>query len=297
MTTVDAIVKQTREKLRGITGRDRLVLLATAVNDSTTTWAVSPGTDLALKAGTILACEYERGLIVSFSNPNVTIARAYGTSAAAAHAQFSAVEIEPRFPADVVLLELINELRSWPRDLYATTTVDLSFGAGDNLVDLTGSGSVEVYRILNATIVSSISGKARLTKPKVTLHRNMGSAYASGNAVAVGPTWAFGQAVTVRVTYAHSLATTTITSTTDLESTVGLQRSMLDILPYGIGIRLMLNKEAQRDDLGAQGQQRVPSEVPPMSWAKTAQLWQQMRDARISQERTRLLELHGWSQS
>ncbi len=290
MTTVDTVVTQTRQKLVGVSGRDRLTGLFAAVPDAVATSINTIGAD-GIRVGSTIALGYERLYVAVVAGNVLTALRGYAGTTAVAHDQTQLIDIEPRWPADVVLAELIAELRSWPSSLHATTTATVTFPTGTGMVDLGSPAGVPVHRVLSATAIDG----TRHGRLSLSLLRGMDTAvYPSGVAVALPPGWAYGTPTDIRVTYAHGFDTSAITPTTDLETTVGLAPSMLDILPYGIGVRMMAGKDAQRNDLVSQGQQRSASEVPPQSWAKSASLWQQMREARISQEATRLLDTYPW---
>jgi hypothetical protein len=77
---------------------------------------------------------------------------------------------------------------------------------------------------------------------------------------------------------------------TDLVSGVGIPDSAVDIVPLGAGIRLIMNREAQRSQITAQTHARGNEDVSPGDNTRVWQLLAVQRGNRLSDERQRLRE-------
>jgi hypothetical protein len=277
----------------GSIGRDKINTLATTCNSSTTSIVLTytPGSEIV--AGVIIEIDYEQMMVVSNTTVTLTVIRAWNGTTAASHTSGVVVYIEPRFPRQAILDEVINEVLALPETIFTTGTAVLSFASNTNRVDLTGATGT-VYRIIHADR-SSFEGQSYPGfKPTLQLIRNADtSAFASGYAVAIEGGLTYGQTATVRVVYSKSLVTTTLISSTDLQSTVGLPITAEDILAFGAASRLLYDKEALRLDFTRQGQSRAAEEVPPETQGRQAQRWRLEADRRISQEAMRLVGIWG----
>ena len=293
MSTLDQVVTKTKSKLMGSIGRDKINTLATTCNSSTTSIVLTytPGSEIV--AGVIIEIDYEQMMVVSNTTVTLTVIRAWNGTTAASHTSGVVVYIEPRFPRQAILDEVINEVLALPETIFTTGTAVLSFASNTNRVDLTGATGT-VYRIIHADR-SSFEGQSYPGfKPTLQLIRNADtSAFASGYAVAIEGGLTYGQTATVRVVYSKSLVTTTLISSTDLQSTVGLPITAEDILAFGAASRLLYDKEALRLDFTRQGQSRAAEEVPPETQGRQAQRWRLEADRRISQEAMRLVGIWG----
>jgi len=233
-------------------------------------------------------------MVVSNSTVTLTVIRAWNGTTAASHTSGAVVYVEPKFPRQAILDEVANELRALPETIYTTGTAVLSFASNTNRVDLTGATGT-VYRIVHADR-SNFEGQSYPGfKPTLQIIRNADTtAFPSGYAVAIDGGLTYGQTATVRVVYSKSLVTTTLTSSTDLQSTVGLPISAEDILAFGAASRLLYDKEALRLDFTRQGQSRAAEEIPPEVQGRQAQRWRLEADRRISQEAMRLVGIYGY---
>jgi len=263
MSTLDQIVTKTKSKLMGSVGRDKINTLNDNYNSSVTTLGVTytPGAEIA--PGVVIEIDYEQMMVVSNSTTTLNVIRAWNGTTAASHTANTVVYVEPRFPRHT------------------------------NRVDLTGATGT-VYRILNADRANFEGQSYPGYKPTLQIIRNADTtAFPSGYAVAIEGGLAYGETATVRVVYAKSLVTTTLTSSTDLQSTVGLPITAEDILAFGAASRLLYDKEALRLDFTRQGQSRAAEEIPPEVQGRQAQRWRLEADRRISEEAMRLIGIWG----
>lgn len=291
---MDAVVNATKSKLDGAVGRDKINILNTSIDASTTTVVTTytPIPDAAV--GSVIEIDYEQMMVMAVSGSNLTVLRGWNNTTAVSHTSGTFIAVEPRFPRQIVFNEVAQELRALPRSIYQVVTTTLSFPANVNQIDLAGATG-EVFRILSAerksfdgTGYPSFSLVTRLVRNQDT------SEYPSGYSVQVDQGRFYKKAVDVRITYAKTLAHNTLTTTTDLQSTVGLPLSAEDILTFGAASRLMYDKEALRLDFTRQGQSRNAAEVPTETYARQAQRWRMEADRRISEESRRLLDLYGY---
>lgn len=293
MSTLDQIVTKTKNKLSGAVGRDKINTLNDTYNSSVTTIGLTytPGAEIA--PGVIIEVDYEQMMVVSNSTTTLTVIRGWNGTTAASHTANTIVYVEPRFPRQNILDEVSNELRALPQSIYTTGTAVLTFASNTNRVNLTGATGT-VYRIIHADRANFDGASYPGFKPELQLIRNADTAsFASGYAVALEGGLSYGQTATVRVVYAKALATSSLTSSTDLQSTVGLPLSAEDILTFGAASRLLYDKEALRLDFTRQGQSRAAEEIPPEVQGRQAQRWRLEADRRISEEAMRLVGLWG----
>ena len=293
MSTLDQIVTKTKSKLMGAVGRDKINTLATTCNSSTTSIVLTytPGAEIV--AGVIIEIDYEQMMVVSNSTVTLTVIRGWNGTTAASHTSSTVVYVEPRFPRQAILDEAISELRALPQTIFTTETVVLTFSSTTNRVDLTGATGT-VYRVIHADRANFEGQSYPGFKPTLKIIRNADpTAFPSGYAVAIDEGLSYGQVATVRVVYAKSLATTTLSSSTDLQSTVGLPITAEDIIAFGAASRLLYDKEALRLDFTRQGQSRAAEEIPPEVQGRQAQRWRLEADRRISEEAMRLVGIWG----
>lgn len=292
MSTFDQIVTKTKNKVTGAIGRDKINVLATTITSSSTSVVLTytPGPEIF--SGVIIEIGYEQMMVVSNSTTTLTVIRGWnGTTAISAQAG-TIVYIEPRFPRQAIMDEVLNEYRALPQTIFTTSNVVLTFPSNTNRVDLTGASGSTVYRILHADRANFDGASYPGYKPTLQLIRNANTTdFPSGYAVAIEGGLAYGEAATVRVVYAKALSTTT-GNNVDLQAN-GLPITAEDILVFGAASRLLYDKEALRLDFTRQGQSRAAEEIPPEVQGRQAQRWRLEADRRISEEAMRLVGIWG----
>ena len=293
MSTLDQVVTKTKSKLMGSVGRDKINTLSATYNSVVTSIVVTYTPGAEISPGVVIEIDYEQMMVVSNSTVTLTVIRAWNGTTAASHTSGTVVYVEPKFPRQAILDEVVNELRALPETIFTTGTAVLSFASNTNRVDLTGATGT-VYRIIHADRSNFEGQSFPGFKPTLQIIRNADTtAFPSGYAVAIESGLTYDQTATVRVVYSKSLITATLTSATDLQSTVGLPISAEDILPFGAASRLLYDKEALRLDFTRQGQSRAAEEIPPEVQGRQAQRWRLEADRRISQEAMRLVGIYG----
>lgn len=293
MSTLDQVVTKTKNKLSGAIGREKINTLNGSLTSNTTTVVLTYTPGAHIVAGVIIEIDYEQMMVVSVSTNTLTVIRGWNGTSATTHADLAVVYSEPRFPRQSILDEVIAELRAIPQTIYQVVNTVITFASGVNQTDLSGATGT-VYRILAAERASFEGSTYPSFKSQLRLIRNADtSVYTSGYAVSIEGGNVHGQTATVRVTYAKELDTTSLSYSTNLQSTVGLAVSAEDILSFGAASRLLYDKEALRLDFGRQGQSRAAEEIPVEANTRQALRWRAEADRRISEEATRLTGLWG----
>lgn len=244
-----------------------------------------------VKAGGWLCVDYED--MRSWTNPSanvVTVERGMRGSVAATHTNGALVEVNPRFSKFRILEEIKDEIRSWPRGIYAVATVELDAGSSDDALDLGSPSGVNVLRLLRASRSPSSSVE---TWPRVDARlatRADTTDFPSGYAVEFSP---LGEAATIRVAYAFDFDLDSFDPAIDL-SVLGMSDNQADIVQWGAAWRLLASDEANRSADLAQHRSRRAEEVPPSARLRPAAFYKQMRDDRLKDEQARLLSEFGW---
>lgn len=295
MSTIAEVVNRTRQKLSGFTTRDRVNVLNAAINSSVTSVTVTYTIGSETTVGAVIEIDYEQMMIVSIATNTLTVIRGWNGTTPASHSINAVIYIEPVFPASIILHEVTDELCALPQSIFQTSTTVLTFSSGVNQVDLSGATGT-VYKILSADRESFDGASYPSFKPNLRLIRNADTSdFPSGYAVAIDGGLSYGQSAVVRVVYAKSLTISSLNTSTDLQSVVGLPITAEDILVLGAGSRVLYSKESARVGYDRQGSSRFAEEVPVESNARQAQRWRAEADRRIGEEAMRLVGLWGIS--
>jgi hypothetical protein len=113
--------------------------------------------------------------------------------------------------------------------------------------------------------------------------------FATGYSVQLPAGLVFGTARTVDVVYALPFATGTLATTTDLQSTVGLADTQLEILKWGVLWRIMGGLQEARLDPFGTIRTDIEQSVPAMSPLQASAQYKRMRDDAYDVEVRRLL--------
>lgn len=263
--------------------------LAEALDASETGVDLTYATD-NVKAGGWISVDYEDMRVWSMASSTATVERAMRGSTAATHDNGALVEVNPRFSRFRILEEIKDEIRSWPRGLYAVATVELDAGSADDALDLGSPSGVNVLRVLRASRSPQTSLE---TWPPVEARlrsRADTTDFASGYAVEFSP---LGYAATLRVSYAFDFDLDSFDPAIDL-SVLGLSDNQSDIVQWGAAWRLLASDEANRTQDAAQHRSRKAEDVPTGARLRPSAYYKQMRDDRIGEEQARLLSEFGW---
>lgn len=289
MTTVDALI--TRIRSHPLLGGRRPTIdrLNGGINNTVTTLAVDFSNPL-IRAGSYIELGYELMYVTGGTLPSVNVIRGMHGTTAASHSDDALITVEPRWTKQQILEAMQDEIRSWPNDLCAITTVELTFGANTPAVDLTGSSGKEVRRIFRAEAAPTDATYGYRKLDVELLTRQSTSNFASGNAVQIVNGLTYGAGTTVRVTYGYQFDADTFTSSTDLETGLGFTANLLNVLIAGTVWRLLLNSEAELTNLGVSAGAGI---VQPTHRVQAAQAAREDRDRLIAMEIRRLYDEFG----
>ena len=293
MSTIAEVVDRTKQKLSGFAGRERVNVLNGSLNSSATSFNLTYTIGSETTAGAVIEIDFEQMMIVSIAGNVLTVIRGWNSTTATSHADTSIVYIEPVFASSYILREVIDEIRALPQSIFQTVSTELTFDSGLNQIDLAGATGT-VLKIVAAERSSFDGANYTSFKPALRLIRNADTTdYPSGYAVALDGGLSYGQNATVRVVYAQALTVSSLSSSTDLQATVGLPITAEDILVFGAASRVLYAKETARVGFDRQGTSRSAEEIPVESNARQAQRWRLEADRRISDEAMRLVGLWG----
>lgn len=285
MTTVADLIDSTRQHLYG-TYRAEFNFLSSAATDSATTINLEISPLTGVTRGSLLAINDELLYVKSVSGQTVTVARGWNGTTAAAHIVGDTVEVNPRFPQNVIRDALQADIRSWGQQLYWEDTITVSGVATTRGYDLTSIGDFynisDVYRAPYAADLGN-------TWPSVdfTIRRKLPtSSFASGSALFIASELA--SAASLQVVVQKPFVTSTFADATDIETTCKLPVNLHDIPPYGAAWRLLSTREIKRTFTDAQPESRLAAEVPPGHTDQTAARLKRLRDDRIEEEAGRL---------
>lgn len=263
--------------------------LAEDLDASETDVSLTHATDVT-RAGGWLSVDYEDMRVWSITSTTATVERGMRGSTAATHANGALVEVNPRFSKFRILEEIKDEIRSWPRGVYAVATVELDAGSSDDALDLGSPSGVNVLRVLRASR-SPLSPEETWPRVSTRLTSRADTAdFPSGYAVEFD---SLGYAATLRVTYAFDFDLDSFDPGIDL-SVLGMSNHQADIVQWGTAWRLLASDEANRTDDAAAGRSRKAEDVPVSARLRPSAFYKQMRDDRIREEQARLLSEFGW---
>lgn len=295
MTTFDALVDRTINRLESIATRDRVNLLDGALTAGATTVTLLDSIDVDVVRGAEIEIGYERMYVRSVSSQDLTVIRGWNGTTATTHADGDVVHIEPRWARQDILDALTTAAQALPRSVFGVTTVDLTPTSEAHAFDLTGALGKDVIRLLQIWRKNT-DGAAYLWRDvRATLLRDMDtSLFTSGYAVQLPPAWTYGSTTTLRCTYAWALDSASITSSTDLESDLGAPSVIGDALVYAAGGHLLMGAEVARNDVRAHVESRFAEEVPPSAISQTAEAWLGLSQRRIAEASEQLVSKYPW---
>ncbi len=253
----------------------------TTVNFTHDTPGIVPGA--IIEIGTELMYVFS----VNATTNDATVQRGFRGTTAASHSAGDLVTINPKFPAQLVLNAINDELAdlSSPQNgLYQMKTVEFTYNVAQDGYNLTGvtDDILSVYQVTYADIGSEASEPVI---PTWTLRRDRNTAsFASGYALILHDDANSGQ--TVRVQYKTGF--TALAATSTALSTVGLHSSAYDLPTIGAALRLMSTRPVRREFIDEQGSSRRADEVPAGAISASMRDLRALRETRINAEAARL---------
>lgn len=290
MTTMADLVESTRRQLASYVQIAIEILnedLDATETDVTVTSSTSPA---PVFVGQYIGIDYELMLVRDVSGTTLTVVRGQLGTTATTHTSGAVIDLAPRFARGIILQTLVDELRSWPRDLYRVETIEVDVPANTATVELPVGLAGETIRIVRAQRRTDYNGYDDTRDVRCRLIRDDPN-YGSGYGMQVDSLYS--EPVTLIVTYAQEFNLTAAETSTTTTTTIGLANSMLDIPPIGVTARLLQTRDVERTDSQAQGQTRRAEEVQVGAMVTIADRFFKLRDRRISEEVHRLRERWG----
>jgi len=214
------------------------------------------------------------------------VSRAQLGTEATDHAAGAVVEANVRWPRPSIKHALLEEILSWPDDLYEVKDKTIQLTAHQATFDIGVRNAVVVINVLREP-KRIFAGSDRWTNIPFAVNRGMPRTdYASGMAIQLQDRAK--DALRVRVIYGKRFEVDDVEDTTDVVDDWGLEPTMIDIPPLGAAMTLTMASEIQRTDSDPMGESRIAAEVPATFRTQTAQALKKLRDKRINEEQVRL---------
>ena len=224
---------------------------------------------------------------VNASTNDATVRRGFRGTTAASHTALDLVTVNPKFPAQLVLNAINDELAdlSSPQNgLFQMKTVEFTYNIaqdGYNLTDVTD----DILTIYQVTYTDDGSEDTEPVLPAWSLRRDRNTAsFASGYALILHDDANSGQKVRVQ----YKTGFTALSATSTALSTVGLHSSAYDLPSLGASLRLMSTRPVRREFIDEQGSSRRADEVPAGAISASMRDLRALRDSRINAEAARL---------
>ncbi len=260
--------------------------LATAMNSSVES-VVNTYQRGGIKAGAKLSIDIEDIRVWSQSTVTSTVRRGANGSTAAAHAAGSVIYVNAEFTPWEIFKATNNELKSLSSPLaglFAVRTVTLVYNPSHVGYDLTGVTNIDgILRVLQETTGSD---RTRIPVTDWRVERGLDTdVFPSGYGLFLTRGWS---GKDVFVSYRGQFSELSALDN-DVETVTGLPYSCHDILAMGAALRCAAPAEIDRNQMGSQGSGRRSSEVPAGARLNAVRGLAQLRQQRISEERSRLL--------
>lgn len=287
MTTIAELVNEIdRELLSTYTAPMYDTPAASFVTAATT---IQLATVEQVSRGATLDCGFELMYVTNWEEGTrtATVIRGFLGTTARSGATTDLVRVNPRVSSAAIVDAIRDELRSWDERVYSVQVESLSFTSSQTSALATPTRPP--YRIVSARPRPSAADDLR-TWTTLDLRRSEATGeFSTGYSVQLPAGMVFGTATTVDVVYALPFATGTLTTTTDLQTTVGLADTQLEILKWGVLWRVMGGKQEARLDPFGTIRTDIEQSVPAMSPLQAAAQYKRMRDDAYDVEVRRLL--------
>ena len=284
MTTAATVIDRTLRQLLSGTVEPRNKLSST-INSSATSVVATYALE-GLRQGQTFEIDSELFYIweADSGTKTLTVERGYAGTTAASHTAGALLKVQPRFPR-AQLLEAINDeladLSSPVNGLFAVKTVDIDYNGSDTMIDFTGVTDVIDLLSVSVRYLTDdypVARKVRLVRDVPTDDFPSGLALRFDQGVFPGR---------LRIVY-KAPYTAASSEATNLETTSGVQSSLIDLLVLGCQIRMMAPREIKRNFTESQGDTRRAEEVGAGAVAGSITNLMRMRRDRIIAESARL---------
>tara|TARA_B100000929_G_C15478519_1_gene410336 strand:+ start:23 stop:943 length:921 start_codon:yes stop_codon:yes gene_type:complete len=290
MATIADCITRTKRLLNSNT-RTELDAIHTGISTTDITIRLKYQTD-GIRAGSYISVsnsttEPETMYVHSRNGEYITVSRSIDGSTANNWVADSVIEVEPRFSGFQIVEAIRDSIKSMPNNLYAVGTTTVSFAStSTQSVTATDMTSTGFYHIISATRTAR-SSEDRLLNFNIEVQRQIDGTFKVIRKEGIE------KAVDVTMRYAHPFDVSTLSLDTRLDTTVGMQTSMIDIPALGAGVALILGEESLRLDLHSQGDSRGDTAVAAGDRARYSLILQAQYDRRVSEEARRLMSLYG----
>ena len=298
------VIDQSLDLLLG-SARENLNITSSgvAVTDTVINLGYVPG---AIQQGTYIEIDQELMYVWSSTTSatvgTVTVQRGMRSTAAVAHGANTLVRVNPYFPRYQVANAIQAEIGSWGPQLYRVNTINIplvNYVAGYDLGVLGDFHRIIDVRESPDLELGYVSDQAWARIKWEVLQAAPRSQFPSGNALfIVDPlgVWDSPQTNprTVHVIYAAPFNfNIPFVENTDVVAQVGVDPNELDIIPYGVGFRLLQGREARRALTENMGAPNTATAVPPMYASQASAAFKKIRDDRIGDAMVRLMTKYG----
>ena len=262
--------------------------LGTLLNDSETTVNFTHDTP-GIVPGAIIEIGTELMYVfsVNATTNDATVQRGFRGTTAASHSAGDLVTINPKFPAQLVLNAVNDELAdlSSPQNgLYQMKTVEFTYNIAQDGYNLTGVTD-DILAVYQVTYTDDGSEDTEPVLPAWSLRRDRNTAsFASGYALVLHDDANSGQKVRVQ----YKTGFTALAATSTALSTVGLHTEAYDLPTIGAALRLMSTRPVRREFIDEQGSSRRADEVPAGAISASMRDLRALRETRINAEAARL---------
>lgn len=287
MTTIEALVSEIDRQL--LSHYTRPVLDTPAATFTAGASEIKLSTVDTMAPGSVLDCGFELMYVKTWNEATrtATVIRGLHGSTARAGVTTDLVKINPRISSVAMVDAIRDEIRSWDSRIYAVELDSVSFGASSPSMEVTPSR--DPYRVLSVRPQPQSSTDQRGWVMAELRRGEAVGQFASGYSLHLPPGMIFGAATVADVTWAMPFNLTTLATTTDLQATVGLADTMLEILKWGVLYRILAgNQEARLEPFGTV-RSDIEQSVPAMSALQAASQFKRMRDDAYDVEVRRLL--------
>ena len=262
--------------------------LGSDLNTTETTVAFTHDT-AGIVAGTIIEINTELMYVFSVNSTtnDATVRRGFRGTTAASHTAGDLVTINPKFPAQLVLNAIndeLSDLSSPQNGLYQMKTVEFTYNIAQDGYNLTGVTD-DILTVYQVTYTDDGSEDTEPVLPAWSLRRDRNTAsFASGYALILHDDANSGQKVRVQ----YKTGFTALAAISTALSTVGLHSEAYDLPSLGAALRLMSTRPLRREFIDEQGSSRRADEVPAGAISASMRDLRALRETRINAEAARL---------
>ena len=245
---------------------------------------------VGVRPGIHVEIDSELMRVTSVNGTTVYVKREARGTQLAEHGTGSIVRIQPRHPRGLLLMRMAEEIQSWDQRLYRVQMHDVTVSP------LADTRAFDIPSITSDTVVYRELGVWRKNPDNARYERERGwrllrnvdtGDFPSGYALQLSRTYR--RFTEYRVGLGVNFDVSALTESVDLNTGLGLQLSMNEIVRYGTMARSHAGLENRRIRRTSQGQSQDPRGVPVGSALQSSATWRRMADEAYAREATKLL--------